>query len=306
MIFITYVDVSEEDLQWIEKEVRKIAAFNFVIFQKASAAVSVNCGPGTFGLLYMDKGRRAWHMEPYLSSFARTDTEQDEPVASYTVPADNKEDEIVYEERVDAGEIEENEPLWYESIPGIDPETAIKNSGSEDAFKTVLQIFYDSIDSKSSEIEGYYREGDWKNYTIKVHALKSSAKIIGALSLSDKAKELEDAGKESDIDYIRNNHEEMMEEYRSYKEKLSFVFNSDEKEADDERPLADMTLIESVYDTIREACDSMDTDAIDETFSELSAYRIPEDEAEKINRLKECFDNFDYDGMLSILDGGNG
>ena len=50
----------------------------------------------------------------------------------------------------------------------------------------------------------------------------------------------------------------------------------------------------------------MDTDAIDETFSELSAYRIPEDEAEKINRLKECFDNFDYDGMLSILDGGNG
>ena len=306
VLFITYVDVSEEDLQWIEKEVRKIAAFNFVIFQKASAAVSVNCGPGTFGLLYMDKGRRAWHMEPYLSSFAQTDTEQDEPVASYTVPADNKEDEIVYEERADAGEIEENEPLWYESIPGIDPETAIKNSGSEDAFKTVLQIFYDSIDSKSSEIEGYYREGDWKNYTIKVHALKSSAKIIGALSLSDKAKELEDAGKESDIDYIRNNHEEMMEEYRSYKEKLSFVFNSDEKEADDERPLADKTLIESVYDTIREACDSMDTDAIDETFSELSAYRIPEDEAEKINRLKECFDNFDYDGMLSILEGKNG
>ena len=249
-------------------------------------------------------------MEPYLSSFALTEAEDDGREVLYTVPADKKEDETVDEAGADGQEveekmIEEKEPLWYEGIPGIDPEKAIKNSGSEDGFKAVLQIFYDSIDSKSSEIEGYYQKGDWKDYTIKVHALKSSAMIIGAIALSDKAKALEAAGNEDDIDYIREHHEEMMEEYRSYKEKLSTVFPGNEKE-DDEKPLADKTLIATVYDTIREACDLMDTDAIEEAFSELSAYRIPADEKERLDKLKECFDNFDYDGMLSILGSLNG
>ena len=55
---------------------------------------------------------------------------------------------------------------------------------------------------------------DWKNYTIIVHGIKSAMHSIGAISLSGLAKELEMAGKNSDVNYILQHHEEMITVYK--------------------------------------------------------------------------------------------
>lgn len=56
LLFITYAGVSRKDLNWILQEAEKSEVhFEKVCFQKASAAIAVNCGPGTFGLLYRKK-----------------------------------------------------------------------------------------------------------------------------------------------------------------------------------------------------------------------------------------------------------
>ena len=39
----------------IREEVLKKVPFETVIFQKASPAIAINCGPGSFGLLFMTK-----------------------------------------------------------------------------------------------------------------------------------------------------------------------------------------------------------------------------------------------------------
>lgn len=52
-LFITYAGLSETELREIEAQVRQEVKFKEVIFQKASAAILTNCGPGSFGLLYM-------------------------------------------------------------------------------------------------------------------------------------------------------------------------------------------------------------------------------------------------------------
>ena len=54
-LFITYADMTREDLQWIEAQTRKYVEFETVFYQKAAPAIAVNCGPGTFGLLFMRK-----------------------------------------------------------------------------------------------------------------------------------------------------------------------------------------------------------------------------------------------------------
>ncbi|MBO5985323.1 MAG: Hpt domain-containing protein, partial [Lachnospiraceae bacterium] len=56
---------------------------------------------------------------------------------------------------------------------------------------------------------------DWKNYEIKVHALKSAAKTIGAATLSEEARTLEHAAKEGKEDVILSGHAPLMEHYRS-------------------------------------------------------------------------------------------
>ncbi len=55
MLFVTYVGITKRDTDWIREQIEKYMHFDEIYFKQASPAVSVNCGPGTFGLLYMEK-----------------------------------------------------------------------------------------------------------------------------------------------------------------------------------------------------------------------------------------------------------
>ncbi len=55
LLFITYTGMKREELKGIEELVKEKVAFEHIIYQKASPAISSNCGPGTFGLLFMLK-----------------------------------------------------------------------------------------------------------------------------------------------------------------------------------------------------------------------------------------------------------
>lgn len=55
VLFVTYVGLSSRELESIREEIEKRVRFERIIFQKASPAIAVNSGPGTFGLLYIEK-----------------------------------------------------------------------------------------------------------------------------------------------------------------------------------------------------------------------------------------------------------
>ncbi len=314
LVFITYADIPSDMLAWIEEEIRKTAYFENVIFQQASAAISSNCGPGTFGVLYFLKSNKSYNLASFIDN-----------VAELQELEESKEEDELYEEEEavaeeDAGLYEdvwednaaETEPSITPSeeekdkektsmLEGIDMEAAIKNSGSEEAFKTVLKIFFDSIPDKYAELENSYTSGDWENYTIKIHALKSSAKLIGALELSDRAQLLENAGKEGNIQYIQEHYASFMEDYQHLGEVLAPVFTKEEGE-EAGRPMADEFLMESIYEGFREAAEAMDCDMVQDIIKEIEAYAIPESEKEKFERILEKANMYDYDGILQVLE----
>ena len=55
VLFITYVGISKRDTDWIRDQVEKIVHFDEIYFKQASPAIAVNSGPGTFGLLFIEK-----------------------------------------------------------------------------------------------------------------------------------------------------------------------------------------------------------------------------------------------------------
>ena len=55
ILFVTYVGLSKKDMDWIREYIEKSVKFDEIYFQQASASIAVNCGPGTFGLLYKEK-----------------------------------------------------------------------------------------------------------------------------------------------------------------------------------------------------------------------------------------------------------
>ena len=83
---------------------------------------------------------------------------------------------------------------------------------NEQFYKEMLLAYLDN--QKYDSIEDAYQREDWENYRILVHSLKSTSLSIGATHISDQAKALEMAAKESDIGYIREHHGSVMENYR--------------------------------------------------------------------------------------------
>lgn len=59
VLFITYAGMDEQRLQYIQNLVKQYCPFERVYVQKASSAISSNCGPGAFGLLFMKKNAAA-------------------------------------------------------------------------------------------------------------------------------------------------------------------------------------------------------------------------------------------------------
>ena len=55
MLFVTYVGLSSQDMEFIRHYIESKVRFDKIYFQKASPAIAVNSGAGTFGLLYKTK-----------------------------------------------------------------------------------------------------------------------------------------------------------------------------------------------------------------------------------------------------------
>ena len=99
------------------------------------------------------------------------------------------------------------------------------SGGMDDIFRSIVELFCSLKDENQGKIQQAFERGDWKNYTIFVHALKSTSLSIGGEKCSALARELEMAGKtlqndsssESDKHaaekYIKSHHAEVMKLY---------------------------------------------------------------------------------------------
>ena len=184
----------------------------------------------------------------------------------------------------------------------IDPALGLKNSFSVQAYLSLLKLFYESLDEKADEIDRFYAEDNIKDYTIKVHALKSSARLIGAAAFGEEAQQLENAGKSGDMEYIHAHHEAFLAKYRSFKESLAEVFA--EKAANkktDAKPEASAELMKGVYGKIRMAAEDMDCDQLEGIFAEMEEYSIPESEKTLYEGLRAATSRFDYEEVLKLL-----
>ncbi len=305
IVFVTYVDVSENNLQRIKEEILRMAPFENVIFKQASAVVAANCGGGSVGIYYLTKGETSYNIGSLLPSsddLLKYDSSAEDSEESAETAIDKNHMQLI------DGRDHENEETaskWYESVEGIDVRTAIKNSGSENAFETVLKIYYNSIDDKSAEINRYLENEDWDNYVIKVHALKSSSRLVGAMELGEAAQALEYAGKERNLDYIHSHHADFMAEYAKYKEYIAAAIQDDDKDStadNEDKPAADKTVINNAYESIRQAATEMDCDAIDAVIENLDKYEIPGDAKETVKKIKGFAAGFDYDSILQLLE----
>lgn len=309
-VFVTYAGISENDLEFIEAQIRAVSGFQHIIFQKASAGLVSNTGPGTIGLTFFEKGEyrvKLSNLMPHDTGKGGSDTAEnaadteevpEDTAAEEAGSAPGAESGVPNETGSDKETETEKEPEWYEQIPGLDVKAAVKNSGSKEAFLSVLKIYYDSYQAKSDELRGYYDHGDWENYTVKIHALKSSSRLVGALALGYQAEKLEMAGKEGNIEYIRENHASAMEQYKTIVDALSAGFGPKE---DPSLPEIDQATLSELYEGLSEFVYAKDLELARMVISSAGEYRLPGNDAQRFQRLQAKVEQMDWEGITEIL-----
>ena len=62
----------------------------------------------------------------------------------------------------------------------IDVETGLRRCGDPEIYLEVLKSYYNSMVETASSLNAFLEKNDLKNYGIKIHALKSSSRTVGA------------------------------------------------------------------------------------------------------------------------------
>lgn len=124
--------------------------------------------------------------------------------------------ELVTEELTDDSGESGEEMDYFATLRsvGIEPKNGLKFCQDDEAFYRVMlaEYAYGELE-KAHNLQKSYESENWHDYSIYVHALKSSSKMIGATALSMRAAKLESAANSEDFGTIRTEHDSMMEEY---------------------------------------------------------------------------------------------
>jgi signal transduction histidine kinase/CheY-like chemotaxis protein/HPt (histidine-containing phosphotransfer) domain-containing protein len=188
---------------------------------------------------------------------------------------------------------------WLYEVEGINVDDGIANSGGADGFLFSLRQFRESIVDNGKVIEDAYQQDDIRLYTVKVHALKTSARIIGALELSDLCQQLENAGNEKDMDFINANQEQMMTIYNSYIDKLERLVDEDEDNSN--KPMIPLEELQDAYVALKELIPQMDYDSVEMILDQVNEYQLPDADKEKIKNLRKALKKFDWDAMEEMI-----
>lgn len=141
---------------------------------------------------------------------------------------DNKQPEAMQEQPVSDRSKQEKTDLLEKA--GIHTKTGLQYClDNTEFYEELLLKFASDADGKQEDIDRFFGQKDWENYGIMVHALKSTARMIGADDLSDQAKGLEDAAKSRDVEYIESHHENLLVKYKETAQLIRDIFSEEEK-----------------------------------------------------------------------------
>lgn len=177
-------------------------------------------------------------------------------------------------------------------------EEGVKRCGSKAALMKTIRIFYRTIDSKANKIEQCLKEGLISDYVIEVHALKSSALLIGAVPLSEAAKELESYGKQGKTEALEEKTPDVLAMYRDFKNILKPY--ADKEEAA-KQEASDGEWIQALQQ-IHQCIEQFDLDGVDRIMEKLEEYQIPECIRESMDQLRVYVADVSMEEIMELTD----
>ena len=182
-------------------------------------------------------------------------------------------------------------------IEEFDWDYAKAHLGDEELVKQTVMDFYHSMGWEIMQLEELVenietREG-LKEYRTRVHALKSTAAMVGALLLSKIAKLLEMAAIEVNISRIMAIHPVLIEELKKHKERMNVL-----EDGNSEKKVMNSMELLDILDELRESLEDRDFDRIDEIMESTDDYQFEGEVQKQIEVLRVQVLNLETEGAI--------
>ncbi|MDD6194056.1 MAG: ATP-binding protein [Lachnospiraceae bacterium] len=168
--------------------------------------------------------------------------------------------------------VEQHNEEELPQIQGLNVSEGVKNCGNVNLYVSLLGDYYKLIDAKAHKIEQCLADDMIRDFTVEVHALKNTSRMIGAMELSEDFLALERLGNQEDLTQLQLKTPTVLERYREYKTVLQSYGTVDDANLKD----APTEVLVDILVKMRDAMDGFDTDGVDEAMAELEQYRMPE------------------------------
>lgn len=209
----------------------------------------------------------------------------------------------------------------------FDKNIGVKYSGSEKLFLKYIDNFDKSYKKQKEIITGYFESGDINNFTIAVHALKSTARMLGNMSLSEMAANLEKLGDAGKCDKIAELMPEFLKAFAAADDEAKKIVSDFNQNRDDKRNtgkdgseknntdgnisnenISNEDISESqiknileILDALSEAAESFDIDFADRCIDDIEKIGIPKSATDEFGELERCAAEVDFAGLSSEI-----
>ncbi len=182
------------------------------------------------------------------------------------------------------------------TIEGLDVEQGIKYSGSKEMFLELLGDYYLLIDTKTNKIKRCIEDNLIKDYTIEVHALKNTSRLIGAMELAQDFEYLEQLGKQGDVENIKLHTQAVLDKFMSYKE----ILRPYGEQAAKDKIQVTREEITACLSSMNQAVENFDMDTCDREMERLETFLLPEECSAHMERLRVCMADVAMEDILAI------
>ncbi|MCR5476868.1 MAG: response regulator [Lachnospiraceae bacterium] len=192
---------------------------------------------------------------------------------------------------------------------GLSYEDALKNLATEELLLEVMKEFATGYEENIDTIETYLAQRNYVDYTTKVHALKSSARIVGANGLSDSAAGLEKLGNqaadgdEQAVETILMQTPDVLARYLSVAELFRVLTGGAPEEAEEAKEEIPPEELAELYEAVEELAMAGDLDSIEGLLAQTEKYAIPEAQQERYEGLKLAVHASDWERISLFAKG---
>jgi CheY-like chemotaxis protein/HPt (histidine-containing phosphotransfer) domain-containing protein len=95
--------------------------------------------------------------------------------------------------------------------------------GEEDFYIEIIGDYSKACEANIEKLENFKSQGDFENYKVLIHSVKSASKTIGSKELFNEAFELEKASGRGDKEFVEKNHDAFMKKYKKLADELNNV-----------------------------------------------------------------------------------